>query len=58
MEADSRRWMMRCDKCGFEQSFWAMGGIRWKALGNQKNYMKCITCGERSWHSTYKRELA
>ena len=58
MEADSRRWMMRCEQCGFEQSFWDMGGIRWKAHGNQRNYMKCVTCGERSWHQAYKKEEA
>ena len=56
MEADSRKWMMRCDPCGFERSYWDMGGIRWKAYGNQKTYMKCISCGDRSWHSTHKRE--
>ena len=56
MEAHSRKWMMRCPKCDFEQSFWDMGGIRWKASGNQRNYMKCVSCGERSWHQAYKKE--
>ena len=56
MEADSRRWMLRCPKCNFERSVWDMGGIRWKAGGNQKNYMKCIGCGERSSHEAYKNE--
>jgi hypothetical protein len=55
MEADSRKWMLKCN-CGFEQSFWNLGGIRWKASGNQRNYMKCVSCGERSWHRTYKKE--
>ena len=41
---------------GFEQSFWEMGGIRWKAHGNRRNYMKCVSCGERSWHEAYKQE--
>jgi hypothetical protein len=56
MEADSRKWMMKCEQCSFERSFWDMGGIRWKAKGNQKNYMKCSECGERSWHQAYKKE--
>ncbi len=56
MEADSRAWMMHCEKCGFERSFWDMGGIRWKAHGNQRNYMRCLNCGERSWHRAYKKE--
>jgi hypothetical protein len=53
MEADSRRWFMKCLKCGFERSYWEMGGIRWKATGEQGNYLKCINCGKRSWHHSY-----
>ena len=53
MEADSRRWFMKCLRCGFEQSYWDLGGIRWKATGNQRNYQKCRKCGERSWHQSY-----
>lgn len=55
MEADSRRWAIRCPKCGFEQSYWDMGGIRWKAAGNQRTYMRCIRCGNRSWHESYRK---
>lgn len=54
MEADSRLWMMRC-RCGFEKSVWDMGGIRWKARGTSRNYMRCTACGERSWHKLYRR---
>lgn len=56
MEADSRRWHMRCEKCGFERSYWDMGGIRWKAKGDQRNYQKCTSCGKRSWHRSYRKE--
>jgi len=55
MEADSRRWMIRC-RCGFERSVWDIGGIRWKARGNSRNYMRCVSCGERSWHTMYRKE--
>jgi hypothetical protein len=54
MEEDSRRWMMRC-RCGFEKSIWDMGGIRWKARGTSRNYMRCVACGERSWHTLYRK---
>jgi hypothetical protein len=54
MEAVSRRWMMRC-RCGFERSIWDMGGIRWKARGTSRSYMRCLGCGERSWHTIYRR---
>jgi hypothetical protein len=49
MEADSRRWMMRC-RCGFARSIWDLGGIRWKATGNPRQYRRCPQCGQRSWH--------
>jgi predicted RNA-binding Zn-ribbon protein involved in translation (DUF1610 family) len=56
MEAHSRAWMLQCPKCGYERSIWDMGGIRYKATGKSRNYMRCVSCGERSWHKMYKRE--
>lgn len=55
MEADSRRWMLKCEGCGFERSFWDTGGIRWKAHGDQRNYVKCTNCNTRSWHQAYRK---
>lgn len=57
MEADSRRWFMKCPECDFEESYWDLGGIRWKATGNQRNYRKCPNCGKGSWHRTYWKEI-
>jgi hypothetical protein len=56
MEADSRAWMLQCPRCGFERSFWDIGGIRYKATGNQRNLLRCPQCGQVSWHKAYKRE--
>ena len=53
MESDSRRWMMQCPNCGFERSIWDMGGIRWKASGNPRSYLKCPNCGQAAWHAVY-----
>ena len=50
MEADSRSWMARCP-CGFARSIWELGGIRWKAAGQPRNYLSCPQCGQRSWHT-------
>lgn len=58
MEEDSRRWHMKCLKCGYEISYWDMGGIRWKAKGDQRNYKKCQKCGVRSWHKSYRKETS
>jgi hypothetical protein len=52
MEAESRRWMIRCP-CGVETSVWDSGGIRWKASGTPKRYLWCRTCRQMSWHTVY-----
>jgi hypothetical protein len=41
MEADSRQWHMKCLKCDFEESYWDLGGVRWKATGDSKNLRLC-----------------
>ena len=55
MEAESRAWVMRCALCGHEQSFWELGGVRWKAAGNPRYFRRCASCGRRSWHKAIKR---
>jgi hypothetical protein len=56
MEAESRSWMIRCPGCGFEQSVWDIGGIRWKAASVNKMVLRhCPDCKERGWHSVYRR---
>lgn len=55
MEAESREWMVRCGACGYERSVWDLGGIRWKAAGTSKQYRRCPSCGQRSWHTIYRR---
>jgi predicted RNA-binding Zn-ribbon protein involved in translation (DUF1610 family) len=54
-EAESKTWFMRCPNCGFEQSVWDWGGVRWKAAGNPKRLLTCPKCGKSGWHDTYKK---
>jgi hypothetical protein len=56
MEADSRMWMMQCQKCGYERSIWEIGGIRYKAIGNPRTLKRCPNCGKINWHKIYRRE--
>ena len=53
VEAESRAWMARCP-CGFVASFWDLGGIRWKAAGNDFRYLHCPHCGKSTWHAVFK----
>lgn len=55
MEADSRTWMVRCS-CGFSRSVWEMGGIRYKAIGEPRWYLRCTGCGRRSWHTVSREQ--
>jgi hypothetical protein len=54
MEAESRQRMIRCP-CGFERSIWEAGGIRWKAAGRKRCYLRCPSCGKSHWCVVYKR---
>ena len=47
-EAESRRWVMTCPRCGATQSIWDIGGIRYKAKGEPRIRVRCGSCGERS----------
>lgn len=53
IEAQSRAWMVQCPKCQAERSIWEMGGIRYRAKGSPRSFMKCFRCGRRSWHRIY-----
>ncbi len=52
-EAESRKWMVQCARCGYEQSVWDWGGIRYKAAGTPRRYKKCPRCQRWSWHKVY-----
>ena len=54
MEAESRQWMIGCDSCGFEQSVWDAGGVRWKAAGTPHMRRLCPNCGKVGWHTITK----
>jgi len=56
MEAESRQWMIQCPNCGFEQSVWDSGGIRWKATGTVRQRIRCPNCGRTGWHTIYKKQ--
>lgn len=55
MEAESREWMMQCP-CGYERSLWDAGGIRGKAAGTTRTFLRCPHCGQRTWHTISRRE--
>jgi hypothetical protein len=55
MEEESRQWMVRCQKCGYERSIWELGGVRWKAAGTKWMLGRCPNCGKLGWHKVYHK---
>ncbi|MCC6985512.1 MAG: hypothetical protein IT309_03710 [Anaerolineales bacterium] len=55
METESRAWKVKCENCNHECSIWELGGIRYKAAGSKKLLRPCANCGQRGWHSVYKK---
>jgi DNA-directed RNA polymerase subunit RPC12/RpoP len=51
MERESRAWTIRCAHCGAVRSVWDAGGVRWKASGAPRRWMRCAQCGDRNWHT-------
>ncbi len=56
IEAESREWMLQCQRCGYEVSVWDSGGIRYKARGKPRRYGKCRNCQQRSWLTLYRKQ--
>ena len=52
IEAESRRWVMRCP-CGHQVSVWDAGGVRFKAAGRPRRLARCPHCGV-TWHTVEK----
>jgi hypothetical protein len=55
MEAESRTWTIQCENCRCERTIWEIGGIRWKAAGSPRMYRACPNCGQKQWHTVYKK---
>ena len=55
-EAESRQWMIRCEACGYEQSVWDAGGMRWKAAGSPRIRRTCPGCHTTGWHTLVRKD--
>ena len=53
MEAESRTWIVRCPKCGYERSAWDAGNVIYKGAGTRYWFMRCPNCNKSSWNKVY-----
>jgi ribosomal protein S27E len=55
VEAESRTWHTQCPKCQHESNVWEMGGIRWKAAGNNsRRLMRSPDCDKLAMHRVFR----
>ena len=54
VEKGTRQWLIEC-KCGYKRDFWDAGGVRYKACGEPRQYVKCPQCGKSTWHKIRRK---
>lgn len=56
IERESREWWITCPSCGFERTYWDIGGVRYKAKSKGKWVgQRCPRCGKRGMHPVEHR---
>ena len=51
IERQSREWFVVCPNCGFERTYWDIGGVRYKARSRGKRIgLRCPSCRKRAMH--------
>jgi hypothetical protein len=50
MQRDSRLWKAECPHCQADTTdIWEIGGVRYKAIGEPGNRIRCPRCGRTRW---------
>ena len=55
MERGTRQWQYVCS-CSGTEDYWDSGGIRWKAVGNRREWSPCPNCKKTTWRSVQRRK--
>ena len=54
IKAGTKEWLAECP-CGHKRDFWDVGGVRYKAAGEPRQYLKCPKCEKGRWHKIRKK---
>ncbi len=54
VKAGTKQWLMACP-CGHKRDVWDAGGVRYKAVGEPRQYNHCPACGKGTWHKVRKK---
>ncbi|MBW2395307.1 MAG: DUF3784 domain-containing protein [Deltaproteobacteria bacterium] len=54
IEIGTRHWLIECS-CGHIRDYWDAGGVRFKAVGEPRQWTHCPACGEAHWQKVRKK---
>jgi len=54
IKTGTQKWCIECP-CGYTRDFWEVGGIRFKAVGEPRQYFLCPECKKGRWHKLRKK---
>ena len=54
VRAGTKLWLIECP-CGHKRDFWDLGGVRYKAVGEPRQFVGCPECGKNRWHKIRKK---
>ena len=54
VRAGTKKWLIECP-CGHKRDLWDAGGVRYKGVGESRQYHKCPECGRGTWHKIRKK---
>ena len=57
VEAGTRQWLIECP-CGHKRDYWDAGGVRYKAVGEPRQWGPCPQCRKKRWHKVRKKTEA
>ena len=53
----TRNWLIECP-CGAKADFWEKGGVRYKAVGEPRQWTGCESCGKLTWQKVRRKTEA
>ena len=53
----TRQWLFECS-CGHKADLWEMGGVRFKAAGEPRQWTACQGCGKITWQKVRRKTAA
>ena len=57
VKAGTKEWLAECP-CGHKRDLWDSGGVRYKAVGEPRQFGYCSSCGKSTMHKIRKKTEA